>query len=62
MVFFILPAKIDLAAADIELASYDGKEFILSRQLEKIKDYYDYILIDCPPSNRGPYCKCSCSL
>lgn len=50
---FILPAKIDLAAADIELASYDGKEFILSQQLEKIKDYYDYVLIDCPPSIGG---------
>lgn len=50
---FILPAKIDLAAADIELASYEDKEFILLKQLRKVKDSYDYILIDCPPSIGG---------
>lgn len=47
---FILPAKIDLAGAEIELVSKFSREKILKERLEKVKDQYDYILIDCPPS------------
>ncbi len=48
----LLPANVDLAAADYELTSQDGREFFLKRQLEKLTGefYYDYIIIDCPPS------------
>lgn len=46
----VLPSNIDLAAAEIELVDTDRKEFILKRALDQVKDRYDFILIDCPPS------------
>ena len=39
-----------LAAAEIELIGVDEKEFILKNQIAKVRDDYDYIIIDCPPS------------
>lgn len=46
----ILPSDVNLAGAEIELLELAEKEFLLKRQLEGLKDYYDYILIDCPPA------------
>ena len=46
----VLPSSIDLAAAELELSDFDEKEFILKKKLESIRNQYDYILIDCPPS------------
>lgn len=46
----VLPANIDLAAAEIELVGVDDKEFILKNAINTIKEEYDFILIDCPPS------------
>ena len=47
----ILPANITLAGADLELDKIgNGKEQILKKRLASIKDQYDYIIIDCPPS------------
>ncbi len=46
----ILPSNIDLSAAEIQLVSEVAREQTLLRVLEKIKDRYDVILIDCPPS------------
>jgi chromosome partitioning protein len=46
----ILPGSISLAGAEVELAGMEEREFVLKRALEPIKDSYDYILIDCPPS------------
>lgn len=46
----IIPANIDLSAAEVELLSEIGRESILLETLEEIKDKYDYIIIDCPPS------------
>ncbi len=46
----LLPASPSLAGAEIELINLDNREFRLSKMLEKLKDRYDYILIDCPPS------------
>lgn len=46
----IIPSNVNLAAAEIELIGIDKKEFILKRDVEWIKDSYDYIIIDCPPS------------
>lgn len=48
--FYIVPATIDLAGAEIELIGEPGREFFLSTLLKPIKDNYDYILIDCSPS------------
>lgn len=46
----LLPAKVDLYAADIELVYLDQREYRMRRALESIKPDYDFILIDCPPS------------
>jgi chromosome partitioning protein len=46
----LVPANIDLAAAEIELVSEPGREQILKGKLEGVTAKYDYILIDCPPS------------
>lgn len=47
---FLIPSKIDLAASEIELVSKISRERILKEKLDKIKNDFDYILIDCPPS------------
>ena len=46
----LIPATIDLAAAELELADVEKKELLLRKELVSIKDKYDFILIDCPPS------------
>lgn len=46
----ILPANINLAAAEVELLDTQGREHILRQQLDKVRDNYDFIVIDCPPS------------
>ena len=47
----LIPATIDLAGADLEMVEYKvGRENLLKNKLEKVKNEYDYILIDCPPS------------
>lgn len=46
----IVPASLQLAMAELELTAAISREKILSELLEPIKDNYDFILIDCPPS------------
>ena len=46
----ILPSNVNLAGAEIELIGMDEKEYILSNAMENIKNNYDFIIIDCPPS------------
>ena len=46
----VLPTNIDLSAAEIELIGVQNKEYIVRDVIRKIKDDYDYIIIDCPPS------------
>ncbi len=46
----VLPSNRALAGALIELVELPEREYILRRALEKLKDKYDYIIIDCPPS------------
>lgn len=46
----IIPSNIDLAGAEVELVYLDNREKILKQALADIKNDYDYITIDCPPS------------
>ncbi|MEF3254613.1 MAG: AAA family ATPase, partial [Deferribacterales bacterium] len=47
---FLIPSKIDLTAAEIELVTVLSRETRLKRALDTIKDKFDIIIIDCPPS------------
>lgn len=47
---FLIPANRNLAGAEIELVTRENMQYILKKQLEPIKDNYDFIIIDCPPA------------
>ena len=47
---YVCPSSIDLAGAEIELVSAEGREYQLKEAVATIKDEYDFIIIDCPPS------------
>ena len=46
----VVPSNVNLAAVEIELIGVDKKEYILKKEMDYIKDEYDFIIIDCPPS------------
>lgn len=46
----LLPANIDLVGAEIEMISLPNREYMLKSALDKIRDQYDFIIIDCSPS------------
>ena len=46
----VLPATPDLAGAEVELVGETDRELAMRRALDRVRDRYDYILIDCPPS------------
>ena len=46
----LIPSNVNLAGAEIELLTVEGKEHILKRALDYVRAEYDYILLDCPPS------------
>ncbi len=46
----VIPAVVDLAAAEQELANEPDKQLRLKRKLKPVVDRYDYVLLDCPPS------------
>ena len=46
----LIPSNVNLAAAEIELIGVEKKEFILKNEVDWIRDQYDFIVIDCPPS------------
>lgn len=47
---FLLPAHIDLVGAEIELVKLPNREYMMKNALNKIKDDFDFIIIDCNPS------------
>lgn len=46
----LLPTRIDLVGAELELVSEKNREYFMQRALEPVKDQYDFIIIDCSPS------------
>ena len=46
----ILPSNMNLAGAEIELVGREKREYILTEQLDTVKNEFDFIIIDCPPS------------
>ena len=46
----VLPSNVNLSGAEIDLIGIDDREFILKKNIDKIKENYEYIIIDCPPS------------
>lgn len=47
---YVLPSHRNLAGAEIELIDMEDKEYILKKRIHRIREAFDYILIDCPPS------------
>jgi len=47
---FVLPSSIELAGAEIELANMMAREFVLKEALNEVREEFDFIIIDCPPS------------
>lgn len=46
----LLPSNVNLSGAEIELLEFENRERLLKDHLSKIRDQYDFIIIDCPPS------------
>ena len=46
----VIPSNIDLSGAEIELIEFEDREFLLKNKLDQVRDEYDFIIIDCPPS------------
>ena len=46
----LIPSNVNLAGAEIELIGIENKEFVLREQIAQVKEQYDFIIIDCPPS------------
>lgn len=47
---WLCPGDMNLAGADLDLAEQDNREYKLKKALEHVKDKFDFIIIDCPPS------------
>ena len=45
----LIPSNVNLAGAEIELIGIEDKEYILQNKISKIRDQFDFIIIDCPP-------------
>ena len=48
--FYIAPSNMNLAAAEVEIVGQEEREKVLKNKIDEIKEQYDFIFIDCPPS------------
>ena len=46
----VMPSNVNLAGAEIDLIGVDEREYILQKAMEQVRDNYDFIIVDCPPS------------
>jgi chromosome partitioning protein len=46
----VIASNINLSGAEVELISFENKEFLLKEKIDMVKENYDFIIIDCPPS------------
>src|SRR5574344_1852218 len=46
----IIPANVNLAAVEVELMDKENREYIAKNAIDWVKDQYDFIMVDCPPS------------
>jgi chromosome partitioning protein len=46
----IVPSNVNLAGAEIDLIDFENREYILKNEINKVKEQYDFIILDCPPS------------
>ena len=46
----IIPANVNLAAVEVELMDKENREYIVKNAIDWVKDQYDFIMVDCPPS------------
>lgn len=47
---YLCPSNVNLAGAEIELVSFEKREYLLKKALDEINNDFDYMIIDCPPS------------
>jgi len=48
--FYLIPSSRELTVAELELLKKDQREYVLKNHIDKIRNSYDYIIIDCPPA------------
>lgn len=53
----LIPSNVNLAGAEIELLNIENREYVLHNEIEKVKDDYDFIIIDCPSFLKYAYCQ-----
>lgn len=46
----LIPSNVNLSGAEIELVGIEGREYLLKNHIDTIRDNYDFIIMDCPPS------------
>ncbi len=46
----VMPSNVNLSGAEIDLIGVDDREYILQKEINKVRDNYDFIIVDCPPS------------
>jgi len=47
---WLLPSSLNFSSADLEFAGVHGREYLLKDALQEVKENFDYVLIDCPPT------------